>query len=89
MSFFSKDKLGLRLQQFIILVLHIILIRWMYYSLFELGMETTEVILLHYVGMSVYGALLIRGCAAWGKYRYRLEIRNNKDQEKQENLSDQ
>lgn len=79
MSFFSKDNLGLRFQQFIILILHLILIKWMYYALFEMGMERTEVVLMHYTGMSIYGAVLIRGCAAWGKYRYRLDLEAEKD----------
>jgi len=34
---------------------------------------TTKVVLFHFLGMSIYGALLIRGCAAWGKYLYRKE----------------
>lgn len=71
---FFKDKLGLRLQQFIILILHLILVKWMIYTLSELGMERTEVVLTHYVGMAIYSGLLIRGCAAWGKYRYRLDL---------------
>lgn len=78
MSFFSKDNLGLRLQQLIILVLHLILIKWMYYTLFEMGMEKTEIVLMHYTGMSIYGALLIRGCAAWGKYRHEVDLREEK-----------
>lgn len=74
-SFFSKEKWGLRSQQFIILILHLILIKWMYYALFEIGMEKTEVVLMHYTGMAIYGAVLIRGCAAWGKYRYQLDLK--------------
>jgi hypothetical protein len=51
----------------------------MHYALTELGMEQTQVVLLHFTGMSIYGAALIRGCAAWGKYRHRLEL--EKEQE--------
>lgn len=74
MAFIQKDKLYYRLQQFIILILHLILLKWMHYSLSELGAEETSVVLAHFFGMSVYGALLIRGCAAWGKYRHKLDL---------------
>lgn len=73
MSFINKDNLGYRLQQLIILVLHLILLKWMHFALTELGTEQTSVVLVHFVGMSIYGAALIRGCAAWGKYRHRLD----------------
>lgn len=74
MNFINKDNLGYRLQQLIILVLHLILLKWMHYALTELGMEQTSIVLVHFVGMSIYGAALIRGCAAWGKYRHRLDL---------------
>lgn len=74
MQFLSKENIFYRFQQLIILVLHLILLKWMHYSLTELGMEQTQVVLLHFLGMSIYGAALIRGCAAWGKYRHRLEL---------------
>ncbi|MCR9203175.1 MAG: hypothetical protein NXH75_01250 [Halobacteriovoraceae bacterium] len=79
MSFITKDNLGLRFQQLIILVLHLILIKWMYYTLFEMGMEKTEIVLMHYTGMSIYGALLIRGCAAWGKYRHQVDLKEEQE----------
>lgn len=78
MNFINKDNLGYRLQQLIILVLHLILLKWMHYALTELGMEQTSIVLIHFVGMSIYGALLIRGCAAWGKYRHRLDLEKEK-----------
>ncbi len=80
MSSARKDKLYYRLQQFFILILHLILLKWMHYSLSELGAEETSVVLAHFFGMSVYGALLIRGCAAWGKYRHRLDLEKEKSQ---------
>ena len=73
MKFINKENLGYRLQQLLILVLHLILLKWMHYALTELGMEQTHVVLLHFTGMSIYGAALIRGCAAWGKYRHSLD----------------
>lgn len=74
MNFINKENLGYRLQQFIILILHLILLKWMHYALTELGMEQTSVVLVHFLGLSIYGAALIRGCAAWGKYRHRLDL---------------
>ena len=80
MNFINRENLGYRLQQLLILVLHLILLKWMHYALTELGMEQTQVVLLHFTGMSIYGAALIRGCAAWGKYRHRLELEKEQEQ---------
>ncbi|MEC7277235.1 MAG: hypothetical protein VXV96_13035 [Bdellovibrionota bacterium] len=79
MSIMSKEQLAYRAQQFIILILHLILLKWMHYSLSELGGETTAVVLGHFVGMSIYGAVLIRGCAAWGKYRHSLDLQSEEE----------
>ena len=63
----------LRFQQLVIIVLHLALLRWMLFVLSEAGVLTTGQVLGHFLGMAVYGAALIRGCAAWGKRRYRIE----------------
>ena len=34
---------------------------------------TTDIVLYHFLGMAIYGAILIRGCTAWGKYLYSKE----------------
>ena len=60
-----------RLQQLLILILHLILLGWMYYALSEAGIMKVSEVLLHFLGMAVYGALLIFGCSRWGKRLYR------------------
>ncbi|MAF78094.1 MAG: hypothetical protein CME63_14185 [Halobacteriovoraceae bacterium] len=74
MNFINKNNWFYRLQQLVILVLHLILLKWMHYALTETGQQTTGIVLAHFAGMSVYGALLIRGCAAWAKYHYEKDI---------------
>ncbi|MCB9061305.1 MAG: hypothetical protein H6622_07275 [Halobacteriovoraceae bacterium] len=57
-----------RLQQLLILIAHLLLLWWMIWLLEEGGtLKMTEVI-IHFCGMALYGAILIRLCAAWGKW---------------------
>lgn len=79
MKFINNSNWFYRLQQFIIFVLHIILLKWMHYALTETGVMTTKVVLLHFTGMSIYGAALIRGCAAWAKYHYERELQQSNE----------
>lgn len=51
----------------------------MHYALTETGVMTTKVVLLHFTGMSIYGAALIRGCAAWAKYHYERELQQSNE----------
>jgi len=62
-----------RIQQLIILILHLVLLYWIYYVLNNSGSMTTDIVLYHFLWMAIYGAILIRGCAAWGKYLYSKE----------------
>ena len=57
-------------QQGLILILHLILLVWMYYTLSHAGTFTFNAVLLHFVGMSIWGGLLIRGTAMWAKYHH-------------------
>jgi len=77
MNFINKYNYFYRLQQLIILVLHLILLKWMHYALTETGQESTGIVLAHFAGMSIYGALLIRGCAAWAKYHYEKDSQSS------------
>lgn len=79
MSFVNKSNWFYRLQQLLIFILHIVLLKWMHYALTETGVMTTKVVLFHFIGMSIYGACLIRGCAAWAKYHYEKELSENSD----------
>ena len=74
MNFINRDNVFYRLQQFILFILHLALLKWMYYSLSQTGSMPTDVVLYHFFGMSVYGALLIVGCAKWAKYHHEKEL---------------
>lgn len=71
--FITKKNLFYRFQQLVILILHLILLKWMYYTLTNSGRLSTEHVLYHFLGMSLFGALLIRGCAWWAKNLYLKE----------------
>lgn len=81
-NFITKNNIWYRLQQLIILVLHLILLKWMYYTLSNSGAFTITEVLYHFIGMSIMGAVLIRGCAYWARYHYLKEL---KEKDKSEN----
>jgi len=72
-SFIHRDNLALRSQQFLILVLHLALLRWIFYVLNNSGSMEVSKVLYHFTGLSIAGALLIRGCAYWGRRLYLIE----------------
>lgn len=73
----TKDNYWYRLQQVIIFVLHLVLLKWMYYTLSNSGSFSTAEVFYHFIGMSVMGAVLIRGCAYWARYHYLKERKTN------------
>lgn len=73
----NKKGLGYRLQQLLILVLHFILLAWMLYTLKNAGALSFSAVLYHFLGMSLMGAALIRGTAAWAKWHTEREWREN------------
>ncbi len=72
-KFINKKNFFYRLQQLIILVLHLVLLKWMHYTLTNSGALSTEGVLYHFIGMSLFGAFLIRGSAWWAKRHYLKE----------------
>jgi hypothetical protein len=84
-KYISKHNLWYRFQQLIILVLHLILLKWMYYTLSNSGSFSTAEVLYHFIGMSIMGAVLIRGCAYWARYYYlkELEAKHQEENEAQ------
>lgn len=80
MSFITRENLFYRLQQFAIFILHLILLKWMFYSLSETGSMPTTTVMMHFFGMSVYGALLIVGCAKWAKWHHEQELKELSDE---------
>ncbi|MBT5093273.1 MAG: hypothetical protein HOM21_03460 [Halobacteriovoraceae bacterium] len=63
-----------RLQQFAILLAHLILLYWMIFTLQESGSLTMTLVIIHFVGMALYGAALIRGTAFWANYHYQKKL---------------
>lgn len=76
-GFITKDNLWYRTQQLIILVLHLILLKWMFYTLSNSGRLPVTEVVYHFIGMSIMGALLIRGSAYWARHHYIKEIKQN------------
>jgi hypothetical protein len=83
----EKYNLWYRFQQLVIFVLHLILLKWMYYVLSNSGAFSMAQVFYHFIGMSIMGAVLIRGCAFWAKYHYLKELKENQTKtNKQEKL---
>jgi len=74
----NKSNLALRLQQLIILILHLALLAWITFVLNNSGNMQVSTVLYHFLGLSLAGALLIRGCAYWGKRLYLKEQKKKK-----------
>jgi apolipoprotein N-acyltransferase len=73
-NFITKDNFGQRLTQLLILIAHVVLLKWILYTLYEGGVLPFKELLFHFLGISVYGALLIRTCAYIYKRQYLKEI---------------
>jgi hypothetical protein len=72
--FITRENMSHRLVQFLILVAHLILLKWILYTLYEGGILPFETLLYHFLGISVYGGLLIRTCAWIYRRQYLKEL---------------
>ena len=66
-----------RFQQLMILVLHLVYLKWILYVLNESNQMTTEIVFSHFFGMAIFGGFLIFGCAKWAKFHHLKEINQN------------
>jgi apolipoprotein N-acyltransferase len=73
-NFITKENIGQRITQFIILVAHLVLLFWIIFTLYEGGILPFKTLLLHFLGISIYGAFLIRICAYLYKRQYLKEL---------------
>lgn len=73
-NFITKENLGQRTIQLLILIAHLILLKWILYTLYEGGVLPFSTLLYHFLGMSIYGAVLIRTCAYIYKRQYLKEL---------------
>lgn len=70
----TKENLRQRLLQVAIFLAHIVLLKWILYTLYEGGVLPFRTLLFHFTGIAIYGALLIRICAYIYKRQYEKEL---------------
>lgn len=73
-NFVTKENIGMRTTQFVIFIAHIVLLKWILYTLQEGGILPFKALLFHFLGISAYGAILIRTCAYIYKRQYLKEL---------------
>lgn len=73
-KFVNKENIGQRSIQLVILVAHLVLLKWILYTLYQGGVLPFETLLYHFLGISIYGAVLIRTCAYIYKRQYLKEL---------------
>jgi apolipoprotein N-acyltransferase len=76
-NFINKENLNHRLMQLFILLAHLFLLNWIIYTLYEGGILPFKTLMYHFIGISVYGGLLIRFCAWFYKRKYLKELEKN------------
>jgi apolipoprotein N-acyltransferase len=76
-NFVTKENFGQRMTQLVILVAHLVLLKWILYTLYEGGVLPFKTLMYHFLGISIYGALLIRTCAYIYKRQYLQELKKN------------
>ncbi|HXH76477.1 MAG TPA: hypothetical protein VNJ08_16015 [Bacteriovoracaceae bacterium] len=72
-TFITRENIKHRLIQLIILVAHLVMLLWILYTLYEGGVLPFRTLLFHFLGISIYGALLIRTCAFIYKRQFEKE----------------
>lgn len=76
-KFINRDNFGQRFTQLLILIAHILLLKWILYTLYEGGVLPFKTLMFHFTGISIAGALLIRTCAYIYKRQYLKELEKN------------
>jgi apolipoprotein N-acyltransferase len=66
----DKKMLMYRGEQVLIIIAHLALLRWILFTLYEASTITPMKMLFHFVGMALYGAVLIRLCAYLAHRRF-------------------
>lgn len=72
-KFLNKHNWRRRMVELVILVVHLLLLRWIVYVLSEGGTLPIELVVGHFMGLAVTGALLIRFCAWLYRRQYLRE----------------
>ena len=69
----NKSKIKYYTEWTLILVAHLLMLKWIMYALNNSGLIPTTQMIIHFAGLAIYGALLIRLCAFLAKRRYEKE----------------
>ena len=72
-KFLNKNNWRRRMVELVILVVHLLLLRWIVYVLSEGVTLPIELVVGHFMGLAVSGALLIRFCAWLYRRQYLRE----------------
>ena len=72
-KFLNKNNWRRRMVELVIRVVHLLLLRWIVYVLSEGGTLPIELVVGHFMGLAVSGALLIRFCAWLYRRQYLRE----------------
>lgn len=70
--------LSYKIQFVVIFIIHIVLLYWIYWLLQNTGILSTTAVMLHFTGIALYGAALIRGCAYWAKWHHLNDLKKKK-----------
>ena len=76
-NFVTKENWFYRLQQLLILVAHLALLKWILWVLGETNLMQPGEVLMHFTGLAISGGGLIYGCAMWAKYHHQKEQKKN------------
>ncbi len=75
--FITRENMGDRFIQLVILIAHLALLKWILYTLYEGGVLPFTTLMFHFTGISVAGGLLIFTCAQIYKRQYLKELKKN------------
>lgn len=73
-EFINRENIAYRFFQLLILIAHLLLLAWIIYTLYEGGILPFKTLMFHFLGMSIYGGLLIRITAFITKRHYLKEV---------------
>lgn len=76
-TWFKKESFNQRITQLAILIAHLVLLKWILYTLYEGGVLPFKTLMYHFLGISIFGGLLIRTCAYIYKRQYLKELEKN------------
>lgn len=74
-KFISRDNWFYRFQQLLILIAHLLLLKWILWVLAETNQMQATTVFMHFTGLAIAGGGLIYGCAMWAKHHHLKELK--------------